>query len=625
MTLDKTFPGRVIFDHLPKTAGQAINAWLFEELGSGCVTVNLIGNHSDLIRQYGGLYSVISAHVSFYCGEGLDPRYQYLTIFREPIDRAISWIFFILNDAGVTRNTICLKEGASQFLASDGYQSTPEFLESISNPYTEHFCRINDNGSGCDEDKIGNALAAIKQYDVVGLYENMPQFLTDVAALIGLPTPRDIPHINITTQRPQTDQVSPILRERILALNQLDLRLFSEVVAWKAFAIQSELTQALPLTASKWKKYEPPVRDRVVTTPDVAILASALREGYDIRHGQLMTFDVDFFLAQEVQDLEMGIHIFDSNRQWAFGINSSILGQSHPSLPNGSYRVSYYLVADLPAGKYTAGFAFAERLPEGRHQELAWRDVMCEFQVYHQISKTFEGYAYLPTEISLCPIHIPTRYFFLGDGSLFQTLVGRHEKNNTVSTGQTGWLVYGPYISLKAGLYQVLFRCTVGKSGLAGARVDVVADKGNRVFAECNFGEPDEDGWFIMRPITLNASCSDFEIRVWVTDNTELQISMIEIAPWWPNGVEDLLNSEIHLNPQADIHKCVQEESVDNTPKTDPQPLLSAQNDLIGNDSGVKIIKPNEEHAVAPVAHGSKAPTSRNVKNKKSRHNNKRR
>lgn len=146
--------------------------------------------------------------------------------------------------------------------------------------------------------------------------------------------------------------------------------------------------------------------EREINSPDLMLISAVLRENKDVAHGQLMTFDVDFFLAREVRDLEMGIHVFDSDRQWAFGINSTLLGQSHQSLPSGSYRVSHHLVADLPAGKYTAGFAFAERLPEDRQLELAWRDVMCEFQVSHQAGKTFAGYSYLPAEISLCPTRL---------------------------------------------------------------------------------------------------------------------------------------------------------------------------------------------------------------------------
>ena len=94
MTKSHIFAGRVIFDHLPKTAGQAINSWLTKELGSGCVTPNLIGDHQNLIKRYGGEYSVISAHIHF-LGDGLDPRYHYITNLREPLDRALSWLFFV--------------------------------------------------------------------------------------------------------------------------------------------------------------------------------------------------------------------------------------------------------------------------------------------------------------------------------------------------------------------------------------------------------------------------------------------------------------------------------------------------------------------------------------------------
>lgn len=551
MTLNMAFPGRVIFDHLPKTAGQAINAWLLDALGSGCVTPNLIGNHRDLIRQYGGLYSVISAHVFFRNAERLDSRYQYMTFFREPIDRAVSWIFFVSNDVEIARDNASLKEGARQFIANGGYQSSPEFLESITNPYTEHFCRINGNGSECDEEKIANALAAIKQYDVVGLYEDMPRFLGDVAALIGLLPPQTIARVNVTRQRPQVEQVSPALRERIVALNQLDLRLYAEVVAWKASTAQYETTQPPPLTASKWEKYEP-VLDRVVTTPDVTILAAVLREGGNIPHGQLMTFNVDFFLSREVDDLETGIHIFNSDRQWVFGTNSTLLKQPRQSLPDGSYRVSHHLVADLPAGKYTAGFAFAERLPEGM-RELAWRDVMCEFQVAYPVGKSFAGYAYLPAEISLYPIQIPTRHLFSGDHNRLCTQVGARVGSHIVSTGQEGCLIFGPYVPLKAGQYQVRIHCSLGERGLAGARVDVVADGGSRIFTECAFEEPDENSCFTVLPVILDASCGDLEVRVWVTSNTDLQIWMIEIEPCQPDRAEDLLNSDIQLRGQADM------------------------------------------------------------------------
>jgi len=68
MEKPRPFNGRVIFDHLPKTGGQAVNAWLTNTLGTGTVTTNLIGEHRALIRRYGGAYAVISGHLSFQQG-----------------------------------------------------------------------------------------------------------------------------------------------------------------------------------------------------------------------------------------------------------------------------------------------------------------------------------------------------------------------------------------------------------------------------------------------------------------------------------------------------------------------------------------------------------------------------
>lgn len=393
----RAFPGRVFFDHLTKTAGQAINKWLFESLGSGCVSPNLIGNHLELIREFGGLYSVISAHVWFSQNDELDPRYQYITLFREPMDRAVSWVFYLLNDVPEDPTTVLLKGGALRFIETDGCDSTPEFLESITNPYVKHFeclCK------GARDDGVSSALGVVQQYDVVGIYEEMPRFVSDVAGLIGLPPPKALPRFNVTSKRLTVGEVSPAVRQRIEELNQLDLRLYDQVVSWKASRKQDDSSSHCEVIKPRWEKYEP-VRDRSFVAPDVVVGDAVLREGYHVAHGQIMTFDVELFLACEILDLEMGVHIFDIDRRWAFGTNSSLLGQSHQSVPSGSYCVSYHLVADLPEGKYTAGFAFAEKLPEG-FRELAWFDVRCEFVVLRQVGKAFAGYAYLPAQISLC-------------------------------------------------------------------------------------------------------------------------------------------------------------------------------------------------------------------------------
>jgi Wzt C-terminal domain len=531
MPLVGVFPGRVIFDHLPKTAGQAINAWLAGELGSGCVTPNLIGSHRDLIRRYGGVYSVMSGHVHFN-GEGLDPRYQYATLFREPIDRALSFIFFALTDVVIARDAVPLAEGAKRFLESDGRDTTPEFLNAITNPYTEHFRRISGTGRESDDEKIEKCLDVIRGYAVVGLYENMPRFLANFANLIGMPPPAEIARVNVTRQRGEVDKISAALRQRVIELNELDLRLYARVSTWSR-QVEREAPRRLT-TLRKWQKYEP-VLDRVVNSTDLTVIAASLREGTDVCHGQLLTFDVDFCLARDVHGLEAGIHIFDGNRGWAFGINNTLLGHTPQVVRRGSYRVSYHVIADLPVGKYTAGFAFAERLTH-RTEELAWRDVMCEFQVRREVDQIYAGSCYLPAEISLNRISSAMsrqmqRHRFQGDDDRIFNEVGLRLGNDVVCNGQEGYLIFGPYISLTAGRYRLKLRGMLNDGRLAGAHMDVVSEKGTRVIAKCQLGEPDEEGCFVELPMSLDSACTDLEVRVWVSDGTDLRISMIEIEP----------------------------------------------------------------------------------------------
>jgi glycosyltransferase involved in cell wall biosynthesis len=120
---------------------------------------------------------------------------------------------------------------------------------------------------------------------------------------------------------------------------------------------------------------------------------------------------------------------------------------------------------------------------------------------------------------------------FWGRDSRLRTQVGKHMGLNIVSTGQAGNLIHGPYLDLDAGGYQVVVRGTSGKNGLAGASVDVALDKGELILAQSDLVEPDKYGRLATLSISLDAPCTNLEVRVWVNHVTEVQVSMIEVAP----------------------------------------------------------------------------------------------
>ncbi len=246
------FNRRVIFDHQPKTAGQAINTWLHDVFGPATVTESLIGNHRDLIQSHGGNFNILSGHIDFQ-GDGLDPRYSYLTCLREPIDRAISWLFFVNKNFD---HTILpgIWEQVDQFIKTDGEIMSAEVQEFLENIYVNHFAAITNTNMLCsDAQKLDDAFSAIAHYDVVGVYDYLDEFSKDVASFLNIANPPPIQAVNVTVSRPKTNHISEKLRQRLIDLNQLDLKFYRAIKERK----EHEGHQKKPAAPSGmvWKPY----------------------------------------------------------------------------------------------------------------------------------------------------------------------------------------------------------------------------------------------------------------------------------------------------------------------------------------------------------------------------------
>ena len=428
----KAFPGRVLFDHLPKTAGTAVTAWLTTQLGAGCVSPQINGSHRDLIRRYGGIYSVISAHVFFDVGEPLDPRYSYVTCLREPIDRAISWLYYAINSFEPTQNPK-LHGWVSDFLESDGKTLADELVPSISNFYVRHFANIGElSPQSIDRFSVKHCLHNLAQYDVVGIQEDMSGFLNKFSQCFANLNVGQLERHRVNVAKPTADELSPGLRERLTALNQLDIELYRLIKEEKEREVNRQEAPPLFYANTKWKKYERKDSGRAFSGPEIIVAGARLQGSAVVVHGQVMTFDVDFFLAREIAELGTGIHIFDSERHWAFGTNNTLLQRPQRNIRAGSHRLSFHLVTYLPVGKYTAGFAFSERLPQG-YGELAWYDALCEFEVKFQIDEEFAGYTYLPATILLTPTNLAEK------GAVIEQPVGKitaHFEDASIVSGE---------------------------------------------------------------------------------------------------------------------------------------------------------------------------------------------
>jgi capsular polysaccharide transport system ATP-binding protein len=129
--------------------------------------------------------------------------------------------------------------------------------------------------------------------------------------------------------------------------------------------------------------------------------------------------------------------------------------------------------------------------------------------------------------------------FFANDSRLY-TSVGKRTAQEVVSTGQMGCLIYGPYIPLDAGQYQVRIYGALGENCSGAERVEVVTDKGNHILYESSLNRLNGDGCLLSLSLKLDAPCTDLEVRIWVEDHSQVMFSMLEIQPTQKSDLESL-------------------------------------------------------------------------------------
>jgi len=129
----------------------------------------------------------------------------------------------------------------------------------------------------------------------------------------------------------------------------------------------------------------------------------------------------------------------------------------------------------------------------------------------------------------------PQRLSISADDPRLGTEVGERTLGQGLSTtGKTGWLMFGPYIPLPAGSYQVALQGMVHEGHAGVVHVDVAQAKGTDVLAAAELDAPallapvSPDGIAVLA-FTLAHDTDSLEVRVRVTDASKLSISSFVI------------------------------------------------------------------------------------------------
>ena len=211
-------------------------------------------------------------------------------------------------------------------------------------------------------------------------------------------------------------------------------------------------------------------------------------------------------------------------------------------------------------------------------------------------------------------------YRYFGSDTRLSSQVGKQHGLNVQTAGTEGYLLHGPYLGLPAGRYQIKVYGQLRQSGTPPAYADITTRQGSEILYSNVLAASSESGLIAETEVSLKTAVTDFEVRVWVAADSDVNISKFEILP------ESLFHKQVvSLSDDTAIAMHSPEESMayegGYSPELDSQPLQNARKNSMENHAAMKAIKPDDMHSAVQIVHDSHALASRIGKNKKSKHN----
>lgn len=261
---------------------------------------------------------------------------------------------------------------------------------------------------------------------------------------------------------------------------------------------------------------------------------------------------------------------------WTHGNAGFLLHGPYIGLPAGSYRVTVYgqincpedsrdAWVDITAQKGSLQIAKAQLeadAPGGRLGQLTeitftlnsyaegvevrvWVGAVSDLEIKGiQIAKMPEtedvavSAQGLPASIADSgsqPRSRPEVHYFWGSHARLRTRVAQKIGRVLATQGKAGCLLHGPYIGLSAGTYRATVLGNVtGPGGVGGAWMDAAVPidrlKGAMQLAKAPLVAGSEQSGLLGEvTFTLNAYTEDLEVRVWVSERSELLVTGIQI------------------------------------------------------------------------------------------------
>jgi len=411
---------RLLFDHVPKTAGVTISRVLSDLLGEPYALEATSNPHFTMLKAAGSR-KLLAGHFWFIKDETLSEEWYYATIIRDPIDRFLSQYYF--------NRTLGINAPDPQVLAARTLTlqqyldySVPEIIHSYTNIQAIHFAqRMCDDPYKLTDDQLYNvACASLMEYDCVGVYEDLLGFVNAICRDFGFSPITALPHLNITAQPRDERDITDDVLARLRKANGVDIQLYHWVR--ERFAQnksnQGRPTSVRPPLTLSVDNLSPPApciakNNAAMSDPDNLIefgtreiiieSASCLGKMSGLpamRSGEPCLIRLECFANIAVADLTIGIAIRNRWGELMYGTNSKLMDHAIAIEQPGHFTAEFVFDMNLGIGEYVVTLALHKGVShlEGCYH---WLEQAAKFAVVGVLGNHFEGAARLVPELSM--------------------------------------------------------------------------------------------------------------------------------------------------------------------------------------------------------------------------------
>ena len=117
-----------------------------------------------------------------------------------------------------------------------------------------------------------------------------------------------------------------------------------------------------------------------------------------------------------------------------------------------------------------------------------------------------------------------------GSDPRLKTQVGIRRGKSIETTGNKGVFLYGPYLSLPAGDYQVRLHGRIRKLGTSTLTMEATAHFGNQILGTHAFDPAHSDGLIAEMEFHISSAVAEVEFRLWVPAGCEMSINKLEVS-----------------------------------------------------------------------------------------------